>query len=123
MKEEYNWWTDPKNTGKVKEISWWNHKENKTFFEFPISIIQEDKYWVVASNEDSEKLLGDRIGGSGQAKSKEKAIERYFSLLKWHFEFLEEERLRYQRWIPFRKGSWGKNRRNLVCHIWYTCLS
>ena len=55
----YNWWTDPANAEEVKRLSWWEHPENKTFLQIPISIIEKDGYCVIAPNKDTEKMCGD----------------------------------------------------------------
>lgn len=105
--KNYNWWTDPKNAEEAYKYLWWEHPENKETYSFPISAIQDGKYWVVASNSETEKLIGD-IGNSAQSETKDDAIKRYFEIIKWHHEFLKEESMSFKRWVPFRKGQWGK---------------
>lgn len=101
-----NWWDDPKNQEEVKRISWWDHPENKRFFQFPISVITDDgKTWCVTSSKETEKLIG-KVGGCSQGKSEEEAITKYFQLIKWHYDFLNEERMNYSRWVPLKIGPW-----------------
>jgi hypothetical protein len=108
MKKAYNWWEDPKNTEEVQRISWWEHSENKTFIQFPLSIINDHGYFVVASNSETKQLIGNIGGSSAQGDTLKGAVDQYFKLIKFHHEFLNEKMLSYQRWVPFRKGPWGK---------------
>jgi len=109
MKEEYNWWTDPKNAEEVKRISWWDWPESKYSFPFPLAVISEDtsdgKVWVVTGTSETEKLIG-KISGSAQGDTREEAIEKYFKLIKWQYEYLIEKRLDYERWVPLIIGPW-----------------
>ncbi len=108
MMEEYNWWTDPKNKEQVERLSWWEHPENKTFIEIPVSIIQDGKYFCLASNSATEALVGENVVHSTQGKSREEVIAKMFTLMKVHNKWLNEQRISYQRWVPFRKGPWSK---------------
>lgn len=104
MKENYNWWTDPKNAEKAYQYSWWEHPENKDTYQFPISIIKDGKYFVVSGNSETKQLIGD-IGNAAQGETKEEAIKKFFLLIRYAYDFQEESRLKFQRWVPFRKGS------------------
>lgn len=115
MKNEYNWWTDSKNADVVKNISWWNHDENKETYPLPISVIQEGEYFIVSSNDDTLKIIGDIGQQTGQGKTKEEAINQYFSLLRMSYEYQENCRLSYQRFIPFRLGPW-----NMIGGKWFS---
>lgn len=108
MKEQCNWWDDPKNKEEVERISWWDHPENQITIELPVAVIQDDKYWCVTASKETEKLIGDNLGGCSQGESREEAIKEFFSLIKWHHEFINERMLSYERWVPFRKGQWNK---------------
>lgn len=105
---KYNWWTDPKNKEEVERISWWNHSENKETIPFPISIINDGDYWCAAANDDTEKLLGDRLTSASQGKTKEKAIEEFFMLIRFRHEYEVSRAMEYKRWVPFIKGDWSK---------------
>jgi hypothetical protein len=111
----YNWWTDPNNSEEVKRISWWNHEENKRFVNIPISVVKSERGYVAAFNDDSKKFLGSISVTATQGSTEEKAIDRLFENLQWLYSYQEECRLSYQRWVPFRKGPWGKTGGN-----WFT---
>lgn len=91
-KENYNWWDNPK------------YKEKASI---PISLIESDGVWVAASNSETETILGDRLTGCAQGKTKEEAIKKFLEIIKLSHEFSEEHRLNYQRFVPFRKGDWN----------------
>lgn len=103
---EYNWWEDPKNKEEVEKLSWWNHPENKENFSLPISITNSDNIWVATLNDETEKYLGKELSGCAQGETKQDAIEKMFMLIRMSHNYSEECRLRYQRWVPFRKGNW-----------------
>lgn len=106
-KNSYNWWEDPKNKEQVERISWWEHPENKTFVELPVAIVQDGNYWCIGTNKETEKLLGKDLSSvSASGDTKEEAITNFFSLLKASHSFEKMCRLKYQRWVPFRKGNW-----------------
>lgn len=105
-KENYNWWDDPKNKEEVERISWWNHEKNKETFSLPISVVNDGEWWVAACNDETKKLLGDRLHGCAQGKTKEEAIDEMFMLIRMAHDYSEECRLNYQRFVPFRKGDW-----------------
>lgn len=109
MNKAYNWWDDPKNAEEVKRISWWEHDENKTTIQLPVSIIKRDDCdrYTIAANKDTKELIGD-IGGASSAYSKDEVAISFWNTIKFHQKFLTEQRLNYQRWVPFRKGPWGK---------------
>lgn len=106
LKDNYNWWTDPKNKEQVKRLSWWNHDKNKTTFPLPISIAQSGDCWVATCNNETELLLGDKLHGVAQGKTKEEAINSMFMIIRLTHEYSEECRLNYQRWVPLRFGNW-----------------
>jgi hypothetical protein len=107
MKKDYNWWDDPVNTEEVKRISWWEHPENKTIIELPVSIIQEGEHWTIGTNKETEKLIGESLSSiTSQGKSKEEVVSNFFLIMKMIHSFEEEGRRKYQRWVPFRKGDW-----------------
>ena len=106
QKDNYNWWDDPKNEEEIKRISWWEHPISKKFFDFPISAVESDGYWVVACNSDTEKLIGNGLSVSAQGKTKEEALKKMFMMIALTHDYSEECRLNYQRWVPFRKGDW-----------------
>lgn len=108
MKKTYNWWTDPKNKETVERISWWEHSENKTHLHIPVSIIKSEEQWTIGCNSETEKLIGEDLASvTASGDSKEKAIRVFFILLKAGHRYEKECRLKYQRWVPFRKGEWG----------------
>lgn len=105
--KEKNWWTDPENAERVKELSWWEHPKNKITYPLPLSCIESDnKYWVIASNKETVDLLGHHVSAS-QGKTKDDAIYQFFSNMRFMYEYQEECRLRYQRWVPLRVGPWS----------------
>lgn len=106
MKEDYNWWEDPKNKEEVERLSWWNHPENKEIFELPISVISDGKYWCASFNDETKEVFGDILHGCGQGESKDEAIRQMFSIIKFHHDYSELRILNYQRFVPFRKGDW-----------------
>lgn len=109
MKQNYNWWKDPKNKEEVDEMSWWDHPENQRNVEIPIAIIKDDKYWVASTNDKTKELLGDYFHGCTQSdKSEEDAIKKLFEMLRWTSELYFEQMLNYQRCVPFRHGPWGR---------------
>ncbi len=105
-KDNYNWWTDPKNKKEVERLSWWNHPENKEMFQLPISVIESDGVWVATCNDETDKFLGEKLHGGAQGKTKEEAIDKMFHIIRITHDFSEEEKLNYQRFVPFRKGDW-----------------
>ena len=106
MQNKYSWWEDPKNKEEVERISWWNHPENKEDYMLPISVVNSDGIWVATCNDETKKVLGDRLHGCAQGDTKADAIEKMFQLIRFSHEFSEREVMRYQRWVPFRKGDW-----------------
>jgi len=108
MKNNYNWWEDPKNKEEIDKISWWNHEERSKLVNLPIGLIEDGEYWIASTNDKTEEFLGKQLTGCGQGKTKEEAIKRLFDIIRWTHEYSEECRLNYQRWVPFRKGPWGK---------------
>jgi hypothetical protein len=102
----YNWWDDPNNQEEVKRISWWNHPENKEDYMLPISVIESDGVWVAAFNDETKLVLGDRLSGCSQGETKAAAIEGLFKIVRITHDYSEQLVLRYQRWVPFRKGNW-----------------
>lgn len=106
MKENYNWWTDPKNAEEVKRISWWQHPENKTTIELPVSIVEDNGHWIITGNEETEKLIGKSLCQVASGDSKEEAIKMFFLLLRMAHNYEEDCSRKYQRWVPFRKGDW-----------------
>lgn len=114
MKEK-NWWSDPNNQAEIERICWWNNPANKENYEFPISVIKSDNCWVATCNDDTKKLLGDRLHAVAQGKTKEEAISKLFVLLRLTHNYSEQCRLNYQRFVPFRKGNWGQ-----VGGTWFT---
>lgn len=107
MKETYNWWTDPKNAEQVKRISWWDHPENKTTIDFPLAIVEDHGHWVVAGSEETKQLIGEDLCHCGSGESKEDAIRNFFALTRLSIDFERERAMRYQCWVPFRKGPWS----------------
>lgn len=103
----YNWWTDPANAEVVKRISWWEHPENKTTIQLPVSIIEKDGAWSIATNINTRNLIGDLGNGTFSSKSKEDAIEKFWKIMKMSHDYETECRLKYQRWVPFRHGDWS----------------
>ena len=106
MKEQYNWWTDPKNKEEVERISWWNKSENKTTIELPVSIVTDGEYWCVCANEETEKLIGNGITSASQGKTKQEAIKHFFESMKFMHDFIENDRMRFERWVPLIVGPW-----------------
>jgi len=106
MQNKYSWWEDPKNKEEVERISWWNHPENKEDYMLPISVINSDGVWVATCNDETKLVLGDRLHGCAQGDTKADAIEKMFQLIRFSHEFSERQVMRYQRWVPFRKGNW-----------------
>ena len=112
----YNWWTDPANAEEVKRLSWWEHPENKTFLQIPISIIEKDGYCVIAANKDTEKMCGDLfIGINASGQSREETLNSFFELIRVSKRWEIDRRLSCERWVPFRRGSW-----NRIASHWFT---
>jgi hypothetical protein len=105
--KNYNWWEDPINKEEVQRLSWWEHPENKEIFPLPLSICKSGEYWVVAGNSDTKKYLGDKLDPCTQGKTKEEAIEKWFKMIQYQYNFIDCCRLKYQRWVPFKRGPWG----------------
>ncbi len=104
-----NWWDDPKNQEEIKRASWWDHEENKTFIQFPISLIKSGTGYVASTrNNKMNEFLGEELTGVAQGETKEEAIKGLFEYIRMSYHHSEDCRLNYQRWIPFRKGKWGK---------------
>jgi len=108
MKKEDNWWKDPKNKEEVERISWWDHEENKATVPFPIAIVKSGSGYVASTGTASERLLGDGFTGVAQGETREEAIKKLFDMIKWKYEYINDCRLNYQRWVPFIRGPWGK---------------
>lgn len=106
-KKKYNWWADPANKETVDKMSWWEHPENKTTIPFPVSIVEDDGYWVIGCNSDTENLVGERLASiTCQGGSKEEVVRRFFLMLRLAHEYEDNCRRKYQVWVPFRKGPW-----------------
>lgn len=108
MKEEYNWWEDPKNTEEVKKISWWNHPENQTTISIPIAIVKSENNYVASLNDKDNKYFGEHVHGCVSGKTEEETKEKLLQLARFLIEFYRDRELSYQRWVPFRKGPWSK---------------
>lgn len=104
--ESYNWWEDPKNKKEVGRISWWDAKENKESYSFPVSVVKSGELWVAACNSETNLLIGDKLNGCAQGKTKEEAIIKMFETIKITHLYSEDCRLNYQRFIPFKSGDW-----------------
>lgn len=113
MKEEYNWWKDPKNLEEVNRISWWTKSENRAYVELPIALVNDGIYWV-ASTIDENKFLGEHLHSCVQARSQDEAISKLFEMIRFRAIYSEGCRLRYQRFVPFRKGPWGQTGGNWI---------
>lgn len=105
-KDNYNWWEDPENKEKVERMSWWNHPENRDVFNLPISVVNDGDWWVATCNDETKAILGDKLQGCAQGKTKEEAVKKMFQIIAMTHDYSEERRLNYQRWVPFRKGPW-----------------
>jgi hypothetical protein len=92
-KEDYNWWENPKNDEIIG---------------LPISVVKDGRWWVAACNDETRKFLGDKLHGCAQGKTKEEAIDKMFMMIRMVHDYSEEERLNYQRFVPFRKGDWKR---------------
>lgn len=92
----------------MKDYNWWEVPENKTLVELPISVIQDGNFWCVCANEETEKLLGKDLSSVyvGGGNTKQEAIDSFFSLLRASYSHEKACRMKYQRWVPFRKGNW-----------------
>lgn len=106
-KESYDWWMDPANKEAVEAASWWEHERNKEFFYLPISVVKSDTSWTAACNEATEEVLGKYLHGVGSGETKEEAIRQMFESIRVTYHFAWEAEMRFQRWVPFRKGNWG----------------
>lgn len=93
---------------KKENYSWWEDSQNKEVFELPISVVKNGDWWVAACNEDTKKLLGDRLHGVSQGRTKQEAIEGVFESIRIIHDYSEDCMLNYQRFVPFRKGSWNR---------------
>lgn len=107
-KQEYNWWTDPKNKEEVDRISWWNHAENNDIAEIPISVKESDGVWVATFNDETRKWLGQGASSVAQGKTKKVAIAKLFAMYHMGLSYNEECVLSYQRFVPLRIGPWTK---------------
>ena len=105
--KKYNWWDDPENKKEIERLSWWNHPDNKHDFMLPISVINSDGIWVAATNDETKEILGEGLHGVAQGDTKTEAIEEMFTTIRMQYEFEHERRMRYQCWVPFRKGLWN----------------
>ena len=90
-----------------ESYNWWNNPENRTTVELPIAIVKDLEYWVAATVED-ERWLGKELHSCSQGETKEEAIQGLFDLIRFRVQYADECRFSYQRWVPFRYGSWGK---------------
>lgn len=101
----YNWWKDPANKERVEKLSWWNHPENQTMVEIPVAIIQDGKYWIVSSNDETKKFLGN-LGAVAQGDTKDEALRHFFTILQMDYDHNVEERMKFSRWVPLKIGPW-----------------
>jgi len=90
----------------MENFNWWDDPKNKETFDLPISVINEDEYWVVSFTKETQLLLGEQMNHCAQGKTKEEAIDRLFAVVRFTNDYLEECGLSHQRWVPFRKGDW-----------------
>ena len=106
-KNKYSWWDDPANKEEIDRISWWKKPENVIDINIPIALTGEDSNcWVAATTEETEKILG-RLGCTAQGDTRAEAIDSLMEMIKSINDYNHELTLRYQRWVPFRKGDWG----------------
>ena len=94
---------------KMKKVFWWEDPKNKETISFPISIIKSDDVWVASCNNETKKLLGDKVNVCSQGETKEDAIKKFFEGIKYLYDYSEECVLNYQRFVPLRKGNWKHN--------------
>lgn len=92
---------------KDEYINWWDEEENQTTVEIPISIVKSASGWVAATNDRTKTFLGDGLHGCSQGETRDEAIKDLFESIRYMHQFSEMCRLKYQRWVPFRKGRWG----------------
>lgn len=107
MSKDKNWWDDPANQEIIKKISWWEHEQNKTTFPIPVSVIKSENHYVAGFNSDTEKLLGWGVH-SGVGETEEEAILNIFESMNMITEYYRHTSMRYERFVPFLKGDWGK---------------
>jgi hypothetical protein len=106
--KEYNWWADPKNKHIIDYISWWKDPKNKITFPLPISIVYDDNgVWIAATNDETEALLGDKVGSVAQGETQEEAIKDLITHIKIQIEYYYDMSLSYERWVPLRIGPWS----------------
>lgn len=92
---------------------WWQQFENMEHFALPISLNNtsrdkdEEGMWVAATNDETEKILGDFLHGVSQGNTKEEAIANLFETIRIASYFAEDRYRSYQRFVPFRKGNWS----------------
>jgi hypothetical protein len=87
---------------------WWEDEKNKHDFEFPVSVVNESGVWVATCNENTKVLLGDKVHACAQGNTKDEAIRKMFSMIRFMHEYSDECRMNYQRFVPFRKGDWSQ---------------
>jgi hypothetical protein len=108
MRREYNWWTDPANAEAVKAMSWWDDEKNKWYIQIPVSLKESSGKWCLGASSETEKLLGEHLTSfSIQSDSPEDAKTQFFYMLRLISHHTYEEVLKYQRWVPFRRGAWN----------------
>jgi len=76
--------------------------------QIPVSVVQDGKFWVVFSNDETDKLIGRTLTCAAQGNSEEEAIKRFFFIIKHNYRMTERCMYKYQCYVPFRKGKWGK---------------
>ena len=93
---------------------WWEEDGNREHFKLPISVIKSGEFWVATCNDETDLILGEHLHAVAQGKTKEDAINSMMKMLRYTHEYTEECRVKYQRWVPFRKGDW-----NMVGGKWF----
>ena len=79
-------------------------KEIEFNLSVPATLIKDGPYFVIATTNESSKLLGNIVV---QGDTKEDAEKEFWKSVKIERNWLEESRLGLECWKPFRKGDWS----------------
>lgn len=80
-----------------------DHREE--CLEIPIDVFKEDKYYVFATTDHSERLLCHPICSQGE--SLEDAERKFWAMHKCMFDYYKERADKADKWVPFERGPWN----------------
>jgi hypothetical protein len=81
--------------------------EQKTFIEIPVNYVIDQDGICLFGTEETDNILGTKIGIVVQESTLQEAKDMYLSILKYHLTYLEERSKKLDNWMLFQKGDWS----------------